>query len=85
MNKIYKIKVIKDDWDEVEKVNMLVRLSDETGKSKDVSAVTILGFADKTEVASMSDSEVEANYLAKFKLMYPDEELEEIFNRVDEE
>jgi len=84
MEKLYKIKTTKDDWDEVASVRMIVRLSDDTGKRKEVSAVTVLGFADKTEAKSMSDSELEADYLAKFKLIYPDEELEEIFNREDE-
>ena len=85
MDKKYKIKIINDEWDEINRVNMMVKLSDETGKTKNVNAVTILGYAEKTEAESMSDSEIEADYLAKFKLIYPDEALEEIFNREDEE
>ena len=85
MDKIYKVKATTDEWDEVISVQMTVRLSDNTGKQKEVSAVSVLGSADKAETLSMTDSQIEEKYLVHFNTIYPDEKLEEIFNRVDEE
>ena len=84
MDKLYKVKATTDEWDEVISVQMTVRLSDNTGKQKEVSAVSVLGSADKAETLSMTVSQIEEKYINAIKSKNTEKDIPIIINSLSD-
>tara|TARA_Y100000310_G_C20583150_1_gene764012 strand:+ start:942 stop:1247 length:306 start_codon:yes stop_codon:yes gene_type:complete len=71
------IKTKNDDWGDPSCICMMYKISD-SGDVHKFSDMRVLGEEEKEEVSSMSDSDIEAKYLAIAESTYTDEQLNNI-------